>query len=110
METTTKKRGRPQTEKAQVFLKMIGTPQEFGPQAGQPHTVRTAAQACGLNATYGYILAKKARAALDAKVSDPVASETQAEAQPEATTEAQAQAEQQPEPAATDAPPADAGI
>lgn len=101
METQTKKRGRPQTEKAQVFLKMIGTPQEFGPQSGQPHTVRTAAEACGLNATYGYILAKKARAALDAQASEPVAAETQAqaqaEAQPEATTEAQ------PEPAATDA-------
>ena len=73
-----------------MFLKMIGTPQEFGPQAGQPHTVRTAAEACGLNATYGYILAKKARAALE-----PVAAETQPE--PAATTEAQ------PEPAATDA-------
>lgn len=99
METQTKKRGRPQTEKAQVFLKMIGTPQEFGPQSGQPHTVRTAAEACGLNATYGYILAKKARAALDAQAAETVDAETQAqaEAQPEATTEAQ------PEPAATDA-------
>lgn len=88
---TTKKRGRPQTEKAQVFLKMIGTPQEFGPQAGQPHTVRTAAEACGLNATYGYILAKKARAALEQN-----AAETQGEPQAQA------------EPAATDAPTTDA--